>query len=869
MTSPDHCSKCGKLTPQELSAAMEKESHIFKVHYDWLENHLPPAFFHNLSHEELMLVAHHLSNLPLSHYFSQIHFKNHALLICLHEPDADIKILKLFNLRDISNYQTFVSDAPLPHCSIAVPLRITLVHFAQILEKPQEPSFAEAEKKELFQLIKKDHAEVSYENFSSLIDGIKASFFYSLPEERRLTILDLFLRSQARDYCQYAIHYDKEWQNSKESPSSVHLLLTWKNVPKYRFLYRLAKMVYRHKLTLNTVNITCTNPYSSHSILFMSLELHGLHGKSLSEEPSLEDFLRELVTLNYFDDLDKIETSLVDMGLLSGNEGNLLRCMVSFIHQMLVHADPHLYSLINIEEAFCRHPELTCALLKLFEYKFHPKHRNDSLFQTERSHLTHEIQTLDTGHETNDIRRKNILHQAINLIDHCLKTNYYRDSKSAFSFRFDPGYLSYLPYDYTEKFPEIPYGIFYIQGRRFIGFHVRFKDLSRGGLRTIIPKKQEQWLMERNQIFAECYNLSYTQQKKNKDIPEGGAKAAILLEPVEELAFESAIYSEELSITSLKEEEIKEKLQKYNTEQKLQYLYASQKAYVHSLITLTNYGEDGILRAKNIVDYYNKPEYIYLGPDENMHNEMLEWIATYSKTCHYPLGKAFISSKPSCGINHKEYGVTSLGVNIYMQEVLKYLDIDPKTQTFTIKMTGGPDGDVAGNQILNLYKHFPDTAKLVALIDGSGTIYEPKGLNLKILVEFFQEGKPIAHYPPHLLTPGGFLLDTAKKKEESAYSQKTLCWKNQEGHLIEEWLSGSEMNHLLRHNVHQTPADIFIPAGGRPRTLHRDNYKDFLDTAGNPTAKAIVEGANLYLTQEARREFEKLGVLVIKDSSAN
>ncbi|MES2273580.1 MAG: hypothetical protein V4487_05275 [Chlamydiota bacterium] len=43
----------------------------------------------------------------------------------------------------------------------------------------------------------------------------------------------------------------------------------------------------------------------------------------------------------------------------------------------------------------------------------------------------------------------------------------------------------------------------------------------------------------------------------------------------------------------------------------------------------------------------------------------------------------------------------------------------------------------------------------------------------------------------------------------------------------------------------------------------------FLDESGKPTAKAIVEGANLYLTPGARRALEKLGVLIIKDSSCN
>ena len=859
--------KCGKLNHEELSNAMKLESQSFKKHYDWIEKHLPLNFFDAISHDELMLIVHHLSSFHLTHYFSQIHFKNHAIILCLNEADADIKILKLFNLRDIKSYETYLSNTPSD--DLSTHLRITIIYFTEILETPTNQVFAETEQKNLFNLIKKEHPEICFETFSSLLKDMSFKFLHSLPEDRIPILLDLFLRAQTRDHCQYAIHYDKEWQSTKESTSSVQLILAWKNVPKYRFLYRLAKMVYRHKLSLNKVHITCVNPYSKNSILLMSLGLHGIHGKSAEEEANLEDFLKELTTLNYFNDLDQVEPTFVDTGLITGNQGNLLRCLINFIHQTLVHADPYLYCLANIEEAFCRHPELTCRFFKIFEYKFHPLHHDLSLFQKERNLFVDQVQILDTGHETNDTRRKNIFKQAINWADHCLKTNYYRDNKSAFSFRMDPTYLTYLPYDYVEKFPEIPYGIFYIQGRRFIGFHIRFKDLSRGGLRTIIPKKLEQMVVERNQLFAECYNLAYTQQKKNKDIPEGGAKAVILLEPFEELQFESAIYSQELSASSFKEDVIKEKLQKYNAEQKLEYLYQSQRAYVHSLITLTNYSEDKALRAKNIVDYYGRPEYIYLGPDENMYNDMLEWIAAYSKRCHYPLGKAFISSKPSCGINHKEYGVTSLGVNVYMQEVLKYLDIDPEVQPFTIKMTGGPDGDVAGNQILNLYHHFPKTAKLLALIDGSGTIYEPQGLNLKVLAELFEQGKPIANYPPSLLTSGGYLLDVSRKKEETAYSQKTLCWKNNDGTLCEEWLSGSEMNQLLRHNVHQTIADIFIPAGGRPRTLNLTNYKDFLDPSGRPTSKAIVEGANLYLTQDARRELEKLGVLIIKDSSAN
>ena len=62
-----------------------------------------------------------------------------------------------------------------------------------------------------------------------------------------------------------------------------------------------------------------------------------------------------------------------------------------------------------------------------------------------------------------------------------------------------------------------------------------------------------------------------------------------------------------------------------------------------------------------LVSYYDKTEIIYLGPDENMTNELTTWIPDQAKRRPYRYAPAFMSSKPGEGINHKEYGVTSEG----------------------------------------------------------------------------------------------------------------------------------------------------------------------------------------------------------------
>ena len=375
---------------------------------------------------------------------------------------------------------------------------------------------------------------------------------------------------------------------------------------------------------------------------------------------------------------------------------------------------------------------------------------------------------------------------------------------------------------------------------------------------------------ERNQIFNECYHLAWTQHKKNKDIPEGGAKGIIFIHPFSHIDFEALILKKELEWLEMDASEIEKRIQVFKEEQKWEYLYQSQRAFIDSLVTIVNCDENGKIRARFIVDYWNKPEYLYLGPDENMHNSMIEWIANFSKKYHYKPGSAFISSKPIAGINHKEYGVTSLGINVYMHKILEYIGIDPQKIPFTVKMTGGPDGDVAGNQILNLYRFYPKTAKLIALTDGTGTIRDLEGLNLSILAQLFKEEKGICHYPPSELSPGSYLINKKTKRQPSDFIQETLCIKKTpEGILEETWLSGSETNHLLRMTVHQTQADVFIPSGGRPQTLNETNIEEFLDANGKPTARAIIEGANLYLNNAARHFLEKKGVLIIKDSSAN
>lgn len=66
-----------------------------------------------------------------------------------------------------------------------------------------------------------------------------------------------------------------------------------------------------------------------------------------------------------------------------------------------------------------------------------------------------------------------------------LKTNFFTPTKVAISYRLDPAFLP------EEEYPVPAYGLFLVVGNDFRGFHLRFKDVARGGIRIVNSRNRE------------------------------------------------------------------------------------------------------------------------------------------------------------------------------------------------------------------------------------------------------------------------------------------------------------------------------------------------------------------------------------------
>ena len=345
-----------------------------------------------------------------------------------------------------------------------------------------------------------------------------------------------------------------------------------------------------------------------------------------------------------------------------------------------------------------------------------------------------------------------------------------------------------------------PFAIFYVYGNGFDGFHVRFRNVSRGGMRLVPTRNGSHYLFESNRVFDEAWRLATAQQLKNKDIAEGGSKAAVVVKPQNSLE-------------------------------------RAGRDFVDGLLDLLI--QIGHTTASDVEPLAE--EYLYLGPDENVTNDLIDWIVDHSANRGYRYPATIMSSKPATGINHKEFGVTSEGVLIFLRRALIENGIDPDATCFTVKLTGGPDGDVGGNAIRILFRDYPETARVVAVADGTGAASDPEGLNADELIRLVDQGQGIANFDSSLLSKQGSVTGLDSESEVA------------------------RRNEL--HN--QIKADVFLPAGGRPSTISENNWQRFLDVDGNPSSPIIVEGANLFITVPGRKLLSDAGVAIVKDSSAN
>lgn len=456
-----------------------------------------------------------------------------------------------------------------------------------------------------------------------------------------------------------------------------------------------------------------------------------------------------------------------------------------------------------------QHTDIVKRLYEEFEQYHHPRAYKErgscSVEWEEETALKREIQRLDSPDAPPILLLFRMFTASI------LRTNFWKDVKQALTFRMLPTFLPAADY------PDRPFAVLFTVGPRFMGFHVRFAAVARGGVRVVQSFTTQSYQRNKETAFDEVYKLANTQNLKNKDIPEGGSKGVILLD-------------------------------RTDTHQEAQKLTQSAfKAYIDSVL-------DVLLPDAQVAPPPSSDEILFLGPDEHTGTGgLMDWAARRARERGASFWRAFTTGKqPSMGgIPHDVYGMTTASIETYVRGILSKKRL--QEEQVTRFLVGGPDGDLGSNALLKSH------TKTTTVVDGSGVLHDPLGLHFPELQRLakrrFQKLPTSAMmYDSQFLSKYGFKV--AQDERDVTLPDGTMI------------ASGFQ----FRNDFHLNPrgsADLFNPCGGRPASITPFNVEKMLNEKGEPRFKYIVEGANVFITDEARRILEEKGVVLFKDASTN
>ncbi len=210
------------------------------------------------------------------------------------------------------------------------------------------------------------------------------------------------------------------------------------------------------------------------------------------------------------------------------------------------------------------------------------------------------------------------------------------------------------------------------------------------------------------------------------------------------------------------------------------------------------------------MDKLNRTEILFFGPDEGTADYM-DWASQHARRRGASFWKAFTTGKSQSlgGIPHDLFGMTTRSIHQYVTGIYSKLGL--QESTVSKFQTGGPDGDLGSNEIKISHD------RTIAIVDGSGVLYDPVGLDRAELLQLAQKRQMICNFSLNKLSPGGFRILIDER-------DVTLP----DGEVVEDGLK-------FRNEFHLHPlstADLFVPCGGRPEAVDINNVNSLFHYEG-------------------------------------
>jgi len=346
-------------------------------------------------------------------------------------------------------------------------------------------------------------------------------------------------------------------------------------------LENASRLLYLHKLDCIRANLDIVNDADNGSVCMLHMLVSPFEAGNLNNE-SQKKLMQELKRTKWLDPV-VMDLAFERYPWLGLDRSEIIAGLSSLLHPILSKENSFAYSQGNIFDtvSHSRNIKFSSMIADLFLQQFDPS----SSLSGPKFEEVHEYIQKKILSDVEDTGAQTVLLKMLDIVTKTLKTNVFLENRYGLSLRLHSSIMMA-----SKDFSEYPYGVIFSYGRRFKGFHVRFQDIARGGLRIVSPSSPEVHALESARQYDECYSLALAQDLKNKDIPEGGSKGVLLIDT-------HGLSKQGQNFVMRK----------------------SVKGFCDSMLDLVVASNE---TRSNIVDLFGKKEILFLGPDEQVSRYM-------------------------------------------------------------------------------------------------------------------------------------------------------------------------------------------------------------------------------------------------------
>lgn len=528
-------------------------------------------------------------------------------------------------------------------------------------------------------------------------------------------------------------------------------------------------------------------------------------------EPRLADTLRAILAGEAED--DRLNALVLSAGL-TWPQVAILRAYAGYLFRI------GAGSRLGAHRTLIEHPLTARLLLDAFEARMNPAiggARGEALADVRREFL-------DSLEAVPGIEEDRTFRRLLQLIESTLRTNHYRGPhrhSPLLALKFDCRAIEFMPQ------PRPRFEV-YLRGPHTEAAHLRMGEVARGGIR---------W-SDRNEDFrVEVLGLVKTQRVKNAVIVPAGAKGAFISKP-RLAAGESPA---EAGVRSYKE-------------------------FIRGLLEVTDNVVEGEVRHPEGVVAHDGPDpYLVVAADKGT-AKLSDTANALARGANFWLDDAFASGG-SQGYDHKKEGITARGAWECVKRHFRELGHDIASEPFTVAGVGDMSGDVFGNGML-----LSDQIRLVAAFDHRHIFVDPDPDPAASWAErkrlFDLPASTWEDYDPAVLSDGGGVYARTEKEIRLSPQARERIGVEAEavnGDDLIRAILGAPVDLLWNGGIGtyvkagpETHADVGDPSNDRVRI-----------DASALRARAVGEGGNLGMTQQARVEYALAGGRLNTDALDN